>query len=886
MSGYLKLDQSINEDDGIPGYAPFSDDDEASVTTSVQNTTEPEYDPMSAVEEVLSKLPVSRAVSTEPQESPFMKNDKEEVEADDDDDDDESSSDAESESSSSSESVASVVEVPTASVFIPRKRRLPKDTIGHLEDLLAKEGSHASLKLYNDLILEYAKRTKFDSIRQVYERSLIAYPSVASQWIAYVDMEQSAGEFAKADDIYRRAVEAVTSLPLWTHYLNYVRRRNNVISGGDAARQTILQAFELVTNKIGIDVRSGKIWKEYIDFIKSAPEGKSTWETQQKMDLLRKVYQRVVCIPVEGLETLWQDYNSFENGLNSTTARKFVSERAPAYLTARSCLKKLQSLSSQLDRTAIPTVPKWRDQELNQLDLWNSWISWERSDPLGFTAEDRKSGMPGGQDQVTERVLYAYRQALQPLRFYPQMWFDMSEYCLSVNMLDLQLALLKEGTAGNPGSCLLHFRLAEVYELAKKKEDAKKTYQALADSIVKEIKLVEATGEEKKNALQSKEETKSIYSSGDKGNDDDDEDPPVKKKNTVLDLKIQRVEEKTSERVSALSKDLTLCNTMYMRAMKRMEGLKAARQVFSDARKLSYSTYHIFVASALMEYHHNKSPDIASKIFEIGLRRFADTIAFVEKYLEFLITINDDTNARALFERTVSKLSTEDVKPLFRKFYAYEAAYGSELSAVSKLENRMLELYPDDKPIARFAGRYTLDGHSVIGETDVGPIVLREIMQEESGTELLPESNSTKYEIPAGIATDLPLFVPSEMAKNAMIPPGLTSRTQKRVREEPKADTRKRTRKRDKEKLERKSTPEPTRDSYRDSPSRYGNGSGSSAGSSNLPDGITRLLSLLPPTSSYNGVVLDPQALCNLIHTTRIPSIPPSNANLTRFKRG
>ena len=37
------------------------------------------------------------------------------------------------------------------------------------------------------------------------------------------------------------------------------------------------------------------------------------------MDQMRKIYQRAVCLPLENLEALWQDYNAFENDLNKAT---------------------------------------------------------------------------------------------------------------------------------------------------------------------------------------------------------------------------------------------------------------------------------------------------------------------------------------------------------------------------------------------------------------------------------------------------------------------------------------------------------------------------------------------------------------------------------------
>lgn len=37
------------------------------------------------------------------------------------------------------------------------------------------------------------------------------------------------------------------------------------------------------------------------------------------MDMLRKAYQRAVCIPLDNVESIWQEYNQFENNLNKMT---------------------------------------------------------------------------------------------------------------------------------------------------------------------------------------------------------------------------------------------------------------------------------------------------------------------------------------------------------------------------------------------------------------------------------------------------------------------------------------------------------------------------------------------------------------------------------------
>ncbi|KAK9453844.1 hypothetical protein V1511DRAFT_461673 [Dipodascopsis uninucleata] len=739
-----------------------------------------------------------------------------------------------------------------------RRKRLPQDIAGLLEDRLTKLGSQAPLSLYNSLIDEYRKRGKLDLLRSVFERSITAYPSVSAQWLSYLEFEQQCGEFVRADQLFTRAVTAVpSSFEVWVAYLDYVRRRNNIATDGATARNEILRAFELVTNKVGVDVRSGSVWREYISFVRDTPTGGSTWEEQQKMDLSRKVFQRAVTIPFEGLESVWSDYNAFENGLNKTTARKFISDKAPVYITARTALRELQNITNEINRDAVSSAPKWSsDAYYNQVVLFRRWISWEKSDPLGFRNHESPEL---GKTMLNERIMYAFRQALQSLRHLPQLWFEVAEYCASLPDEDLVLQFLKEGTAANPLSLLLNFRLAEVYEMKKKKEEAKKIYQALASHIIAKIKQVEDHCESTKRVLQNREETKSIYASGngsekfEKSDDDELEIDGELVALTSLDdssegdtfeTRIKRVEDYTQERITILSKDFTMCNTMYMRAVKRMDGLKAARQVFSEARKSSYATYHIYVSSAMMEYHHNKGPDIASKIFEIGLKRFPETVEFIERYLDFLLLTNDDTNARALFERTLSKLSAQAARPLVRRFYEYEAAYGGELNGVLKLESRMAEMYPDLASIVRFAERYTFNGHSVIDERDVDPDVYDNILQEEEESDLEYDDDAME-------------LVPTVSVVDAS---SKAARALKRAHEDSRSESRKRLRR-----LTAVGT--------------------SAIVTNTLPDGIMKLLSLLPPVSTYKAVLFDPDELIKLLGNTYIPMTPPPKADLSRFKK-
>ena len=127
-------------------------------------------------------------------------------------------------------------------------------------------------------------------------------------------------------------------------------------------------------------------------------------------------------------------------------------------------------------------------------------------------------------------------------------------------------------------------------------------------------------------------------------------------------------------------------------------------------------TWQVFEASAMVELHWNKELKIATNVFEFGMKRFSDEVGFVVRYLDFLITINDDgskwiksvlvcistatgltiaytVDARAVFERAIAKISPESAKPLWTRWAEYEYLFG-DLSAIQRLDARLAEVYP------------------------------------------------------------------------------------------------------------------------------------------------------------------------------------------------
>ncbi len=126
------------------------------------------------------------------------------------------------------------------------------------------------------------------------------------------------------DKILSRALPNNPYLPLWSMYLDHIRRHNNLTTDASGqARQIIHQAYDVALQRVGLDKDSGNLWLDYVNFIKSGPGniGGSNWQDQQKMDLLRKVYQRAICVPHQFTNLLWKEYDGFEMGLNKMTVK-------------------------------------------------------------------------------------------------------------------------------------------------------------------------------------------------------------------------------------------------------------------------------------------------------------------------------------------------------------------------------------------------------------------------------------------------------------------------------------------------------------------------------------------------------------------------------------
>ncbi|KAH9928857.1 uncharacterized protein B0H18DRAFT_999082 [Fomitopsis serialis] len=553
-----------------------------------------------------------------------------------------------------------------------------------------------------------------DRIKETYEGLLEAYPNTSSAQIAYLNHYTDNPEtFGSAVALFKRYLTKSSSVDLWKFYLTFVRRVNT----GPNSREVIRTAYEFALNHVGQDKDSGDMWSDYLQFLK-AGETTSTWEEQQKMDAVRKAYQRAVQIPIDNIKRLWEEYQDFENGLNRITAKKFLSDLQESHMQARTVLTTLQEHLTILfpppppSRSSRPPIWLPRSPTFNAGDRalvgrWRQYLKWEESNPLKL--DDKEKG------NLHARLQGVYKKAVVRMRFFSEIWYMAYVWTSSIGKTDEALALLKAGIDANPSSFVLNYAYAEAQETAKNVAEVHSTFEKFLDVLKTDLDAVEnrinsanssfssnISPSQKTEPAENSQPDPSSQSQGGSFATEKSDEKPLKNK--------ELTERRTEYGIAWVS---------YMRFARRAEGLKPSRAVFGKARKERWTPWEVYEAAALMEYHCNKAADVANRIFEKGMETFSDEADFVLRYLGYLISINDENNARALFERVIGTFPPEKARPLWERWSRYEYQYG-DLEAAHKLEKRMAEAYPNDPPIKRFAERYKYLGTDAIANRDLG----------------------------------------------------------------------------------------------------------------------------------------------------------------------
>ncbi|KAL0062216.1 mRNA 3'-end-processing protein rna14 [Marasmius tenuissimus] len=547
-----------------------------------------------------------------------------------------------------------------------------------------------------------------EKIHIAYNLLLRQYPHTTSAQIAYINhFLHDRSMFKEAEGLFKRFIKVSPSVELLRFYLTYVRRVNS----GPSSRDVIRKSYEFALALIGQDQDSGDIWYDYLSLLRSS-QTSSVWEEQQKIDAIRKAIHRAVQIPLNNVERLWGELETFENGFGHVPAKKILQILSPGYMRAKSALRELIEHTLPLYPPAtqttpnpppsdffLPALPSFTASERQNVGRWKRYLRWEENDPLMLEEKDKVT--------LIARIWSAYRKATFRMRYFPEIWFMAYKWLTSIGKNDEAEAQLKLGVEFNPSSFALNFALAEALEAKKEYTEVDAVYNKFISILRDEM-----------NALDTAEKTRLAEQA--------EVSAPTESNAIALGRPVDQLNGGLSNPSSSTSKEIEerrreygTVYINYMRFVRRVEGVNATRPLFIKARKDPLIPWQVYESTALMEYHCSGEKEVATKIFERGMTLFGNNKDYVLHYLSFLIAINDSNNARALFERVISTFQPTAARDLWDQWAHYENHYG-DLETVRKLENRFVEVYPSESSIKRFASRYTYLQTDGIASRDLG----------------------------------------------------------------------------------------------------------------------------------------------------------------------
>jgi cleavage stimulation factor subunit 3 len=183
----------------------------------------------------------------------------------------------------------------------------------HLKSLVEKNSWDSDAR--ESMIKEAIKSQKKPLIREYFEAYLNQFPTQVRIWVDWIQYEKDQGDYDQIELIFQKSIKIVPSVELYRHYLEYIIHINTEQEDG---KETIIKTFDYILNVVGADKESGPLWLKYLEFVKEAP-ATSSYEEQQKMDHLRKIFHKAIQTPTRHIEEIWKMYDTFENGLNKIT---------------------------------------------------------------------------------------------------------------------------------------------------------------------------------------------------------------------------------------------------------------------------------------------------------------------------------------------------------------------------------------------------------------------------------------------------------------------------------------------------------------------------------------------------------------------------------------
>lgn len=334
------------------------------------------------------------------------------------------------------------------------------------------------------LLLEEAEAGKSGSvsISDAYSRFVHQFPRAAKFWKILIDYHLRKDEIDIAEELFSKCLYKCRNIELWISYLQLQKKKtiDKTPKTSDPSyamnRKAYENVFEKAVENAGMSVDSDELWREYAGFARDFPESAND-DATKKLVRLRKVLQRAICIPMNGLEILWKEYEALEKSAGETWAEKVLPEYNEKYNHAKAIYKERTKFTDTIAFDRLATPPTKTLGEMQQLDNWNRWIRFEMTNPDNLTDDAHKAYM---------RMIYD--QCLCCLRLHAEVWMGLARFEASQtsgvdDSINEARNVYREAIEIIPNVAFLHVSYAEFEEINNNIDTARDILKSFFDKM-------------------------------------------------------------------------------------------------------------------------------------------------------------------------------------------------------------------------------------------------------------------------------------------------------------------------------------------------------------------------------------------------------------------
>jgi Suppressor of forked protein (Suf) len=516
------------------------------------------------------------------------------------------------------------------------------------------------------------------------------------------------------------------SVELWMLFLKKVHRdlrrhaRSFVPHDTRAVwlREKMVASYELVVTHVGFGYNNHLIWNDYLQYVKSwtaPPIGGDTVVDpllqQKQMIQLRSVYQRLVQSPMTGLDNLWQEYETFERSRSEELAAALLTDYTPKYQHARTIYLERARVyhytgDLQLGRLATPPVTRHSSdmqggaeknadesaaggssgskqtmddylsnlqEEYRLLVAWKKRVSYERTNPERVTTAELPRRMRQAYLEMISVLtrhpevwhmwaMYEYHHARKPVRALAVLQWALQHIPDCTLLVQAQAHIVEEYCGAPLTTAPRHSNLA-LQVLERFLQNSPNTLAfCLYQQLVRRYKGMKAARLVFAQARRVLTENNHVTPDSDKVKHDDEEDHDGK--DIATGTKRCMVTNRLDPSIGGRQPGRDSTNAD-LKAEPTLEAPISRAAGDDEATKVATApiTWHLYASHATMEHRVNHLPQIAARIYELGLRnhpQFLTQPPFVMRYAQLLLELNDTENLRALLTRAVAAATDDD----------------------------------------------------------------------------------------------------------------------------------------------------------------------------------------------------------------------------------